>query len=201
MMLVSQECESAKPFCQVLALGHEDQPSPTDFEQGELDDLEHYDGGLELEEDDALEAEIDDSKLNGLVDRLCRPYSSEEPNVPADELAILDGLGDQVEISRLKGLGVLLPTSALPQGEVKRLTTRFVRTWRDKFIGAQHKWLRCSGYVAREFAWLQEIDKIFSRQHLALSPVDRCSMHFCRERTMIRCKLWPFLTLVMHASR
>ncbi len=201
MMLVSQECESAKPFCQVLALGHEDQPSPTDFEQGELDDLEHYDGGLELEEDDALEAEIDDSKLNGLVDRLCRPYSSEEPNVPADELAILDGLGDQVEISRLKGLGVLLPTSALPQGEVKRLTTRFVRTWRDKFIGAQHKWLRCSGYVAREFAWLQEIDKIFSRQHLALSPVDRCSMHFFRERTMIRCKLWPFLTLVMHASR
>ena len=63
-------------------------------------------------------------------------------------------MADQVEISRLKGLGVLLPVSSLPGGELKRLTTRFVRTWRDKVINNERKWLRRSRYVAREFAWL-----------------------------------------------
>ncbi len=46
---------------------------------------------------------------SGVLDRLCRPYSGQEPNVPADELAILDALADQVEISRLKRFGSSSP--------------------------------------------------------------------------------------------
>ena len=154
MMLVSQDVRVVNSICQVLSLDHEDEPNPTYFEQGELDDLENYDAALELEDNDALESSIDDASMNDMIDRLCRPYSSQEPDVPMDELSSLDALADQVEITRLKGLGVLLPVSCLPEGEVKRLTTRFVRTWRDKVINDKRKWLRRSRYVAREFAWL-----------------------------------------------
>ena len=154
MMLVSQDVKVVNSVCQILALDHEDEPNPTHFEQGELDDLENYDAALELEDNDALDSSIDDASISDMVDRLCRPYGSQEPDIPSDELAVLDALADQVEIIRLKGLGVLLPVSSLPGGEVKRLTTRFVRTWRDKVINNERKWLRRSRYVAREFAWL-----------------------------------------------
>ena len=154
MMLVSQEFASAGSVCQVLALDHEDEPNPSHFEQGELDDLENFDVGLELEENDALNPDVDESDMNESIDRLCRPYTSQEPDVSADELASLDAFADQVETSRLKEWGVLLPVSSVPESEVKRLTTGFVRTWRDKTIGSERKWLRRSRYVAREFAWL-----------------------------------------------
>ena len=154
MMLVSQDAKVVNSICQVLSLDHEDEPHPTYFEQGELDDLENYDAALEPEDNEALESSIDDASMNDMIDRLCRPYSSQEPDVTMDELSSLDALADQVEITRLKGLGVLLPVSSLPEGEVKRLTTRFVRTWRDKVINDDRKWLRRSRYVAREFAWL-----------------------------------------------
>ena len=36
-----------------------------------------------------------------------------------DELSQLEALADKVKILRLKGLGVLLPTSTLPSGGVK----------------------------------------------------------------------------------
>ena len=134
MMLVSQDAKVVNSICQVLSLDHEDEPHPTYFEQGELDDLENYDAALEPEDNEALESSIDDASMNDMIDRLCRPYSSQEPDVTMDELSSLDALADQVEITRLKGLGVLLPVSSLPEGEVKRLTTRFVRTWRDKVI-------------------------------------------------------------------
>ena len=142
MMLVSQN--DVQSVCQVLSLDHEDEPNPTHFEQGELDDLESYDVRLELEENDALNSDVDESDMSESIDRLCMPYTSHEPDFPVDELANLDALADQVEISRLKGLGVLLPVSSLPEGEVTRLTARFVRTWRDKNISNERKWLRRS---------------------------------------------------------
>ena len=103
---------------------------------------------------DALDSSIDDANMSDMVDRLCRPYGSQEPDVPLDKLSLLDSLADQVKISRLKSLGVLLPVSSLPGAAVKRLTTRFVRTWRDKVVNNERRWLRRSRYVAREFAWL-----------------------------------------------
>ena len=47
MMLVSQNVEVVNSICQVLSVDHEDEPNPTYFEQGELDDLENYDAVLE----------------------------------------------------------------------------------------------------------------------------------------------------------
>ena len=76
-----------------------------------------------------------DSTLDEMISKLCMPYSPQERNLDDDELSQLDAMADKVEILRLKGVGVLLPASTLPPGWVKKLTTRFVRTWRDKFIG------------------------------------------------------------------
>ena len=142
---------------QVLEVEHEDEPNSTHFEDFEVDSLETYDEQLdEFYDDEYLEPAPDqvDAALDEMISRLCRPYSTQEPSVSDDELSQLDALADKVEIMRLKGLGVLLPTSTLPPGGVKKLTTRFVRTWRDKFIGDTRYWLRRSRYVAREFAWL-----------------------------------------------
>ena len=53
-------------------------------------------------------------------------------------------------------MGVLIPSSEFDfKGEKpKMLTTRMVRTWRDKTMNGERVWLRRSRYVAREFAWL-----------------------------------------------
>ena len=198
LMLVSQNVMQS--VCQVLSLDHEDEPNPTHFEQGELDDLEDYDVCLELEENDALNADFEESEMSDSVDRLCMPYTSQEPDVPADELAKLDALADQVEISRLKGLGVLLPVSTLPEGEVKRLTACFVRTWHGKNINNERRWLRRSRYVAREFSWLSPDRQDLCSPHPATSPTDCFSMHFYIGRVMTLCKVWPLLILVILSS-
>ena len=79
--------------------------------QKKKDDLENQDAALELEDSDALESIIDDANMSDIVDSLCRPYSNQEPDVLVDQLSSLDAFADQVEISRIEGLGVLLPVS------------------------------------------------------------------------------------------
>ena len=154
LMHVSHSVGSAM---QVLEVEDEDEPNSTFFEEDEVDTLQMYDGQLdEFDHSESLEVEPDqvEPTLDEMISKLCRQYSTQEPNLKDDELSQLDALADEVEILRLKGLGVLLPASTLPPGGVKRLTTRFVRTWRDKFIGDTRYWLRRSRYVAREFSWL-----------------------------------------------
>ena len=71
-------------------------------------------------------------------------------------VGVLFGLWpDQLEIKRLS-MGVLIPATEFDfKGEKpKMLTTRIVRTWRDKALNGQRVWVRRSRYVAREFAWL-----------------------------------------------
>ena len=58
------------------------------------------------------------------------PYSVQEPDVPADELQRLNAIADQFEIQGLTGLEVL-QFDNLPE-DSKSLSTRFVRTWRQK---------------------------------------------------------------------
>ena len=64
-------------------------------------------------------------------------------------------LAHQVELHRLPKLNVLQDPSNIP-ADSKVLSTRFVRTWREKRSGdGSPIWLRRSRFVAREFAWLQ----------------------------------------------
>ena len=102
------------------------------------------------ENDDTCSSDAD------LVKQLCLPFSTLEPSLPDDELLRLDLIADQLEIKRLRNIGVLIPSNEFDfKGEKpKMLTTRMVRTWRDKVTDGSRVWLRRSRYVAREFAWL-----------------------------------------------
>ena len=109
--------------------------------------------------DDPYEEDLD---LEKSLKELTFPYSAEEPNVSADELQRLDAIADMVEVQRLFGLEVLQEDN-LPY-ETKTLSTRFVRTWREKKDqGGNPIWLRRSRLVAREYTWLQpDRESLFS---------------------------------------
>lgn len=129
---------------------HEDETVQFSFADDELDNLEDYDHQLSEWDDEGFSFDNSDEQSH----RLMLPYTRDEPNLSPDELHELDVIADYVEVNRLKGLGVLLDVSTLDGKDFKKLSTRFVRTWRDKTINGKHVWLRRSRFVAREFAWL-----------------------------------------------
>eukprot|EP00435_Cladocopium_sp_Y103_P010280 s4269_g2.t1 len=100
--------------------------------------------------------------LDASLKELSFPYSAEEPAVSHEEPQRLDAIADMVEVQRLFGLEVL-QDDTLPQ-ETKSLSTRFVRTWREKKDQAGNPiWLRRSRLVAREYTWLQpDRESLFS---------------------------------------
>ena len=138
---------------------HEDNPVSFTFQQDELDELETYDMNFNDEE------HYDDVEIGGDValQELTFPFSVHEPCLTEDELLRLDTIADALELKRLHEMQVLTDASAMP-ADSKILTTRFVRTWREK-IGKTGEpiWLRRSRFVAREFAWMEsERDSCFS---------------------------------------
>eukprot|EP00435_Cladocopium_sp_Y103_P038920 s137_g10.t1 len=137
---------------------HEDEQVKPCFDECELDGLEEYD--MNFYNDEWLDAdEIDDEEA---VKRLTFPFTKHEPDLSAEQLLELDALADSLEIKRLFGLGVLKSPDDAP-ATAKSLSTRFVRTWREKVVGGSPVWLRRSRFVAREFAWLQpDRDALFS---------------------------------------
>ena len=98
-------------------------------------------------------------------------------------------VADKVEIMRLKGLGVLWPIATFPPGGVKKLTTRFVRTWRDKVIVGTKLWLRCSRFAAGEFSWLSpERQDLFSPAASSITSrlLPYCYLHrFASDSTQV----------------
>ena len=131
---------------------HEDDHNLTSFTETELDNLEAYDYDSDMDDEYYTSADI--SNQDSLLQSLIFPFSDQEPNIHGLELAAIDKIAEEVEISRLKDLGVLLPPETLDGQCPKRLSTRFVTTWRDKTINGCRKWLRRARYVAREYAWL-----------------------------------------------
>ena len=82
------------------------------------------------------------------------------PHCSTDELASLDEIADAVEIDRLKKMSVLLPEEAASGEQYAgqsptKLTTRMVRSWREKTVGNDAVWYRRSRYVARKYAWVE----------------------------------------------
>ena len=78
--------------------------------------------------------------------QLIFPYSKFEPEVAEDELRRLDAIADSVEIKRLTGMQVLTNAADMPHG-ARDLSTRFVRTWREKLDkDGQQVWLRRSRF-------------------------------------------------------
>ena len=144
---------------------HEDSAVQFQFDNDDLDRLEQYE--MEFYDDeflvsDDLEAN-DDREMACILQELTFPYSSKEPDVTAAELTRLDALADQLELKRLEKLCVLQNPSTVSANS-KVLSTRFVRTWREKHNSkGEPIWLRRSRFVAREFAWLEpERESLFS---------------------------------------
>ncbi|CAE7215048.1 unnamed protein product [Symbiodinium sp. CCMP2456] len=159
--------EESPCVAQILQVSyeHEDESPNLAFDGETLELLENYDEGFL--EDQQVEAD--------LHPELCLPRTNDsEPDVSADKLAYLDSLADQIEISRLQGMGVLLDMSAANNEDYAgqtptRLTTRMVRTWREKESGGCPVWYRRSRYVAREYAWLSVRHDLFSPASTAVS--------------------------------
>ncbi|CAE7496760.1 RE1 [Symbiodinium microadriaticum] len=140
-------------------LYHNDAPIEFDFQNGELDDLEGYDYGL----DDYYFSEEPDL-ADGPPDELWRPFSPAEPELTEDELFKVDCAADDFEIRRLLEMNVLeamtAPAAEQAQQEGSRLlSTKFVRSWRIKMRKLdngreEQQYLRRSRFVGREYAWL-----------------------------------------------
>ena len=144
----AKQAKVSAPAQQIMAameIDHEDEPNLTQFLDEELDYMEDYDYNIEDEQMTEVES---------MLDKLSKPYSKEEPMMDAEELQELDALADLVEIARLQQQGVLIPPEQVVGDEVKTLSTKFVRSWRQKERRGARCWLRRSCYVAREFAWL-----------------------------------------------
>ena len=144
---------------------HEDAAVTFDFHDDDLDRLEKYE--MEFYDDEFLQADDNslttDSNMSEIIKQLTFPYTAKEPELSADELMKLDALADQLELQRLEKLQVLQDPSVVPSNS-KVLSTRFVRTWREKHNDkGEAIWLRRSRFVAREFAWLEpERESLFS---------------------------------------
>ena len=144
---------------------HEDSAVQFQFDNDDLDRLEQYE--MEFYDDEFLVSDDsganDDCEMARILQELTFPYRSKEPDVTAAELTRLDALADQLELKRLEKLCVLQDPSTVAANS-KVLSTRFVRTWREKHNSkGEPIWLRRSRFVAREFAWLEpERESLFS---------------------------------------
>lgn len=141
---------------------HEDEVIQFDFNSEELELLEDYDNDLYFYEDDFEDEAYDDSSTpDSKLKALIFPYTLQEPQLNEAELQVLDGLADELEMERLRDMKVLNDPSEAGESP-KRLSTRFVRTWRDKYVAGEHVWLRRSRFVAREYAWADQRSDLFS---------------------------------------
>ena len=150
----AKQAKISAPSQQIMAameIDHEDEPNLTQFLDEELDYMEDYDYDIA---DEQVIDENFEGDLESMLDKLSRPYSKEEPVMDYEELQELDALADLVEITRLRQQGVLIPPEQVEGEEIKTLSTKFVRSWRQKERKGAKCWLRRSRYVAREFAWL-----------------------------------------------
>ena len=139
-----------------------------DFDEDSFDFLDQHDDEVTDEpwSDEFLHEGSALFDLAGSTQQLIFPDDGAgEPQLSIQDMIQLDSLADRVEIERLTKLGVLLPPDSLqcePGQHPKTLSTRFVRTWREKVIDNKRVFLRRSRYVAREFAWLDQRQDLYS---------------------------------------
>ena len=79
--------------------------------------------------------------------------------MPPQPPSWVDDLADNVEIERLKSMGVMIEEDLFNGPPINsKLTTKHMHDWRLKPFEQGKKWLRRSRLVAREFAWEKRSD-------------------------------------------
>ena len=87
----------------------------------------------------------DTESTSDFLQRLTIPYTELEPEFPVKDLLQLDLLADEFAIAMLKAMGILILAETYAYEEFqKKLTTRMVKIWRDKFINGVHVWTQRS---------------------------------------------------------
>ena len=127
-------------------------PEESDTGLNDACDLDYQEGG------------DDGGFRNEDEERLWWPFSPEEPVLDSALLVELDAIADQLEVTRLQEMNVLVKEDDL-SSDVELggdLTARFVRTWRKKRKGNDDFWYRRSRLVAREFNKLRVRDDLYS---------------------------------------
>ncbi len=132
-----------------------------------VDEAMEYDFYMETEFESDNEVEYDEVNTYILEDDendLWYPNSEGEPEIPADEMVVLDQLADRHELKRLEKMGVIGRSESYEGEKGSPLSAKFVRTWRKKMrskeLGLQ--WLRRSRLVAREFTFLEHRTDVFA---------------------------------------
>ena len=70
--------------------------------------------------------EVVDSSNSDKLNMLMFPYSTQEPQLSESELQLLDAIADEVEMERLRKMGVLKPPESV-ESSAKKLSARLVR--------------------------------------------------------------------------
>ena len=112
---VTDEATSSRQriFCIINGseFAHEDDCNLTTFIETELDNLEAYDFDSDM--DEGYYTNIDTSNQDSLLQSLIFPFADQEPDIQGLELEAIDKIAEEVEMLRLKDLGVFLPPETL----------------------------------------------------------------------------------------
>ena len=164
---VLEERASKVPRIRTVSFGNKDydlNDEPFEFVDADWSDFEFvdpdYDKCSSTEPDSAMKDEAGQS-----VDAsaLWFPDNGCEPKLSESDLFELDRIADAVEVNRLIQKGVLRPSSEKDNvSSMKSLSTKMVRTWRQKKRNGMSQYLRRSRLVAREYKWLEEKQGLFS---------------------------------------
>ena len=130
--------------------------------------MDSYDDDLDVEKpDETLElwAGEDDLQFNDVPEDLWSNFNMEQQ--PEEPPEWVDVLANELEISRLTSMGVLIKEELYAEKVTDSLTTKFVHDWGAKDFTLQSgevvkRWLRRSRLVAREYAFLERRDDCFS---------------------------------------
>ena len=127
---------------------HVDETPNLEFDDQAFDELGVYDQSFE-DPSDYEEGTGDDAIPACLI----HEFSEREPELEPAHLQELDNVAMEYEVNRLHGINVLEEVPG-PLPEHRKLSTRFVTTWRPKMLHGSMCWLRRARLVAREFAFL-----------------------------------------------
>ena len=125
-----------------------DETPTLEFDEQAFDELGVYDQSFE-DPGDYEESKGDDAIPTCLI----HEFGEREPELEPAQLQELDNVAMEYEVNRLHGINVLEEVPG-PLPEHRKLSTRFVTTWRPKMLRGAMCWLRRARLVAREFAFL-----------------------------------------------
>ena len=157
-MQESVGAESATKYRRIARVGAEDFPINDEVLESALEweDAEVY---TEVVDADSSEWDVtdgEDSKALESEDCLWCSAISAIPELSDQAQLELDRVADAFEIKRLLRKGVLEELSADDDTSAyKELSSKFVRTWRQKQRGGQLMFFRRARLVAREYRWLE----------------------------------------------